>query len=242
MKLNNPNALLAASTLALLSACASSPTPSADARDPYERWNRKVHSFNQVVDGYVLKPVAKGYNWIMPSFANQGVSNFFSNIDDVSVIVNSTLQGKLSQAGSDSARLVVNTTAGVAGLFDVASLIDLPKHEENFDKTLGSWGMDTGSYLVLPIFGPSSTRGLAGTAVDMTTNPLQFMGLGTISMVDVVDKRSDMLPMDKIVEEAATADRYAFFKNAYFSRDSAPIELDDDQEDTPVKPAEKNKK
>ncbi|GAB6140645.1 hypothetical protein JCM14076_13740 [Methylosoma difficile] len=228
MKFNNSPTCIAASTLVLLSACASAPTPNADARDPYERWNRKVYSFNQVVDGYVLKPVAKGYDWIMPDFANQGVTNFFSNIDDISVIVNSTLQGKLAQAGSDSARLVVNTTAGVAGLFDVASRIDLPKHEENFDKTLGSWGVGKGSYLVLPIFGPSSTRGLAGTAVDMTANPLQFMGLGTISMVDVVDKRSDMLPMDKIVDEAATKDRYVFFKNMYLSGDEDPMgELSD---------------
>ncbi|TAL51077.1 MAG: VacJ family lipoprotein [Methylovulum sp.] len=219
MKLNNTKTLIVVTTVTLLNACASSPT--ADSRDPYENWNRKTHSFNDVLDGYVLKPVAKGYNWIMPDFADQGVSNFFSNIDDVGVMVNSALQGKFSQAGSDSARLVVNTTAGVGGLFDVASSIDLPKHEENFDKTLGTWGLGTGPYLVMPIFGPSSARGLAGTAFKMTTNPLQYVsGLGMIGVVNAVDKRSDRLAMDKIIDEAAT-DRYAFFKNMYLSRDEA---------------------
>lgn len=233
MKLITTQTLIAAATLTLLNACASSPT--ADARDPYEPWNRKVQSFNDTADDYVMRPVAKGYKWVMPDFAEQGVSNFFSNIEDVGVTLNSALQGKFAQTGSDSARFVVNTTAGVGGLFDVASSIDLPKHDDNFDKTLGVWGLDTGPYLVLPIFGPSSVRGFAGMAVDMAIDPTNYVGGSAMSMVNglnIVDKRADMLPMDNVVKEAAT-DRYVFFKNMYLSRDSAPIELEDMPKDAP---------
>lgn len=235
MKLNNTNAktLFAVTTLTLLNACASAPT--VDLRDPYEGWNRKVQWFNDGLDDYLLRPVAQSYQWVMPDFADRGVSNFFSNIDDVGVTVNSALQGEFAQAGSDSARLVVNTTAGLGGLFDVASLIDLPKHKENFDKTLGVWGLGTGPYLVLPIFGPSSARGLAGMTLEMVSNPLQYVsGLGMISMLDVVDKRADMLGMDKVVNEAAT-DRYTFFKNMYLSPDDAMGEADIDQEGGPLR-------
>ncbi|MFA6094327.1 MAG: VacJ family lipoprotein [Candidatus Paceibacterota bacterium] len=242
MKLNNTKTLIAATMLILLNACASS--PSNDLRDPYENWNRKVQSFNDVADDYVMKPVAKGYKWVMPDFAEQGVSNFFSNIEDVGVIANSALQGKLSQTGSDSARLIVNTTAGVGGLIDVASLIDLPKHDDNFDKTFGAWGLDTGPYLVLPIFGPSSVRGFAGMALDMAIDPTNYVGgsaIGAVNGLNIVDKRADMLPMDKVVEEAAT-DRYEFFKNAYLSQDNPADENDDAQEIHSLKLEEVDKK
>jgi len=242
MKLNNTNILFAATTLTLLNACASAPTPTptptADLRDPYENWNRKVQWFNDGLDDYLMRPVAQSYQWVMPDFADQGVSNFFSNIDDVGVTVNSALQGKFTQAGSDSARLVVNTTAGLGGLFDVATLIDLPKHKENFDKTLGEWGLGTGPYLVLPLFGPSSVRGLAGVGGKMVTNPLQYVsGLGMIGILGAVDKRADMLGMDKVVNEAAT-DRYEFFKNMYLSRDSSMGGVGGNQENDLLKPDE----
>lgn len=236
MKSNNTRTLLAATTMALLSGCASSPT--ADLRDPYENWNRKVQWFNDGLDDYLMRPVAQSYQWIIPDFADQGVSNFFSNIDDVGVTVNSALQGKFAQAGSDSARLVVNTTAGLGGLFDVATLIDLPKHKENFDKTLGEWGLGTGPYLVLPLFGPSSARGIAGVGGKIVTNPLQYVsGLGMIGILGAVDKRADMLGMDKVVNEAAT-DRYEFFKNMYLSKDSSMGGLGGNQENAPLKPDE----
>lgn len=238
MKLNNTNTFIAATMLTLLNACASSPT--VDKRDPYENWNRKVQSFNDTADDYVMRPVAKGYKWAMPDFAEQGVSNFFSNIEDIGVIANSALQGKLSQTGSDGARFFVNTTVGVAGLFDVATLIDLPKHDDNFDKTLGVWGLGTGPYLVLPIFGPSSARGLAGMAFDMAIDPTNYVGgsaIGMANAVNIVDKRADMLPMDKVVNEAAT-DRYEFFKNMYLSSDSSMGGVDGNQENDPLKPDE----
>ena len=129
--------LVSVGLLTLLTGCAT--TQVTDPKDPFEHWNRNVQSFNDHVDDYVMKPVAKGYKWVMPTFANQGVSNFFSNLDDIGVSANDLLQGKLAQSGSDSARFLVNTTVGVAGLVDVGTMIDLPKHNEDFDQTLGYW-------------------------------------------------------------------------------------------------------
>lgn len=220
-------ALIPAAILVILSGCATTRTP--DARDPLESWNRGVQSFNDGVDSYVMKPVAKGYRFVMPDFVDKGVSNFFSNINDIGVCANDALQGKFAQSGMDGARFLVNTTAGIAGLVDVGSMIALPKHDEDFDQTLGVWGVPTGPYLVLPFFGPSSTRGVAGLAGDAAMNPISYTGIylnpqwvstavsGGLSAINAVDTRADKLAIEKIASEAAI-DRYDFFKNAYFER------------------------
>lgn len=110
--------------LVLLSACTT--LHGLDPADPWESWNRGAQSFNDKVDIYMMQPVAKGYDWMMPQFAHHAVSNFFSNIDDVGVFINDALQGKFTQSGMDTARLLVNTTAGLGGLIDVGAMIDLP--------------------------------------------------------------------------------------------------------------------
>ncbi|WGS83881.1 VacJ family lipoprotein [Methylomonas sp. UP202] len=222
----------AVGALALLSACAS--TPTTDPRDPYENYNRKVQSFNDGLDDYVMKPVAEGYKWLMPDFADQGISNFFSNIGEIGVIANDALQGNFSQSGEDSARFLLNTTAGLGGFIDVGAMLDLPKHDESFDKTLAVWGVDTGSYLVLPLVGPSSTRGLGGLAGDAAFNPTTYLGVsfavsGVSGAVRAIDKRADNLEKGKIIDEAAI-DRYEFFKNAYFSRKNYSVDIGDAQE------------
>lgn len=201
--------------------------------DPLEGLNRKVQSFNDTFDQYAMKPIAKGYNWIMPDFADQGVSNFFSNLNDISVTLNDLLQFKIKQSGLDCSRFVVNSIAGVGGFLDIASMLDLPKHHEDFDQTLGVWGVPTGPYLVLPLLGPSSPRGVTGLIGDAAANPATYVGLGTFPGMDnavetaislglyalnVVDKRADNLSTEKVVSEAAAVDRYAFIKNAYFQR------------------------
>lgn len=216
----------------LLGGCA---TTSSAPGDPLEDWNRGVQSFNDKFDQYAMKPVAKGYNWIMPDFIDQGVSNFFSNINDIAVAVNDLLQFKLEQTGMDGSRFLVNSTAGLGGLFDVASMIDLPKHHEDFDQTLGVWGVPTGPYLVLPLLGPSSPRGVTGLVGDAALNPATYVGFGAFPGLDnavetaistgmyvlnAVDKRADNLATEKVVSEAASVDRYEFIKNAYFQRRS----------------------
>ncbi|MCK9608598.1 MAG: VacJ family lipoprotein [Methylomonas sp.] len=218
--------LVAIGAMALMNGCATVQSP--DPRDPWESWNRGVQSFNDDVDSYVMKPVAKGYKWVMPDFADQGVTNFFSNLDDIGVFTNDLLQAKLMQSGMDTARFLVNTTAGVGGLVDVASMIDLPKHNEDFDQTLGVWGLPTGPYIVLPLFGPSSPRGVVGLVGDAAMNPITYAGFylnpewigAAVSMgsgaLKVIDARSDLLGMEKVATEAAL-DRYQFFRDAYLS-------------------------
>ncbi len=188
--------------------------------DPWEGWNRKVQTFNDNLDEYAMKPVAKGYRWIMPNFADQGVSNFFSNIDDIGVTVNDLLQGKFLQAGTDAGRFLLNSTIGLAGFVDVADKVELKKHNEDFGQTLGVWGVPAGPYLVLPFFGPSSPRGVGGLMGDAAMNPISYLGAGIstgLFALNAIDMRADYLNMEKIATEAAI-DRYTFFRDAYLSR------------------------
>lgn len=213
----------------LLASCATT----NNANDPLEGWNRGAQSFNDKFDQYAMKPVAKGYQWIMPEFVDQGLSNFFSNLNDISVTINDLLQLKLAQTGMDGSRFLLNSTVGVGGLVDVASMIDLPKHHEDFDQTLGVWGIPTGPYLVLPLLGPSSPRGVTGLIGDAAANPATYVGFGAFPGLDsavetaissgmyvlnAIDSRADNLATEKVVSEAASVDRYEFIKNAYFQR------------------------
>ena len=203
--------------LALLAtACA---TTNNDPRDPLESWNRGVQSFNDGLDDYVMKPVATGYKTITPQIVDQGVTNFFSNVDDIAVIANDLLQFKLLQTGMDTGRFLVNTAAGLGGLVDVASHLDLPKHNEDLDQTLGVWGIPSGPYVVLPLIGPSTPRGVVGLAGDTMSNPINWItpvaipyGTGTLKTIDL---RADRLADSKIVDQASV-DRYEFIRNAYF--------------------------
>jgi phospholipid-binding lipoprotein MlaA len=214
--------------LSVLNGCAMS---TKDARDPYEKWNRGVQSFNDKLDDYALKPIAKGYQLITPSFVDRAVTNFFSNIDDIGVALNDLLQLKFQQSGQDGARFLVNSVAGVGGLIDVAEKINLPKHDEDFDQTLGVWGVPMGPYLVLPLLGPNSFRGIGGKVGDTAMNPIAYIDSGLItgaffdkgymssslSALKLIDLRADHLNTEKIAREAAI-DRYDFFKNSYLQR------------------------
>jgi len=125
----------------LLQGCASTPTGSAPvAQDPYEGWNRSVFSFNESLDANVIKPVATGYTYVVPAMARQGLTNFYNNFIDLWSTVNSALQGKLGNAGSDGLRVLTNTTVGILGLFDVATDMGIKKYPEDFGQTLGAWG------------------------------------------------------------------------------------------------------
>jgi len=192
-----------------------------DPRDPWEGWNRGVQKFNDTLDDYVMKPVSEGYQRVTPSFVDRGITNFFSNVDDIGVIANDLLQFKLLQTGQDTGRFLVNTVLGVGGFVDVASKFDLPKHNEDTDQTLGAWGVPSGPYLVLPFIGPSTPRGAVGLAGDAVANPFNWVnpaaipyGTGTLRMIDT---RADLLSATKIVDEASV-DRYEFIRNAYFQQ------------------------
>lgn len=230
--------------LGTMSGCAT--TAATDPRDPWEGMNRGTQKFNDTMDEYVLEPAAKGYNWVMPSFMNTGVSNFFSNIRDIKVTINDFLQFKLKQGSMDAARFVVNTTAGIAGFIDVGTMIGLPKHNEDFGQTLGYWGVPSGPYLVLPFWGPSTIRGTTGRVGDAAMNPLTYLFLFSDSAaaslasfgayaIDVVDRRAAVLGFDKVAEEAAL-DRYEFFRDSYLQRrehlinDAEDPDVDVDQE------------
>lgn len=219
-----------------------------DPRDPLEPLNRGIYKFNDVVDKAVLKPVAKGYKEAMPGPVQTAVGNFFSNLDDVLVLLNDLLQFKLEQAASDFSRLVWDTSVGIAGLIDVATPMDLPKHNEDFGQTLGYWGVVNGPYLVLPVLGPSTLRDTVGIIVDAQFDPVTqhkpVPERNSAIAVHAVDDRARLLDAEGILDEAAL-DRYVFLRDAYLQRrlglvyDGNPPreKFEDDDEPAPAAPA-----
>lgn len=202
---------------------------SAQKEDAFEGFNRSVHNFNESVDKNILKPLAKGYMSIAPEAVEKGVTNFFSNIEDIGVTVNDLLQFKITQSGMDASRFIVNTTAGGLGVVDVASMIDLPKHNEDFGQTLGFWGVPSGDFLMLPFVGPSSPRDMVGMLGDALLNPFNYTflfggglalsaGTAGLSALDVTNTRANLMGTEKMLNEAAGSDRYSFIKNAYEQR------------------------
>lgn len=192
-----------------------------DPRDPLEPLNRSIYKFNDAVDKAVIKPVATGYKDVIPDVIRNAVGNFFSNLDDVLVLLNDLLQFKLSQAASDFSRLVWNSTIGIAGLVDVATPMELPKHNEDFGQTMGYWGIGNGPYLVLPFFGPSTLRDTVGKAVDANFDPVMqhdpVPERNSAIAIDGVDTRSRLLNTEEILDEASL-DRYVFLRDAYLQR------------------------
>ena len=234
--------LSGAVSLLLLGGCASTGNP----RDPLEPINRAVYTFNDGADHLLIKPAAEFYRVTVPDFMRTGVSNFFSNINDVIVALNSLLQGKLTQAGSDVSRLIVNSTVGVLGLFDVATEIGLEKHNEDFGQTLGFWGIGDGPYLVLPLLGPSSARDTVGWFGDYYAWPISYLEpdrhRNILIAARFVTARADLLEASRILETAAL-DPYEFVRDAYLQRrrnlvyDGKPPPDEDDIEDAKPKPA-----
>ena len=181
-----------------------------------------MFSFNETLDKAIVKPVAKGYNWIMPDFLNSGVTNFFSNVDDVVVFFNSLLQLKFQEAVSTSARIVWNTTIGLLGFIDVATRMDLPKYNEDFGQTLAFWGVDSGPYFVLPFLGPSTVRDGLSVPVDWILFDPVFQDKElkvTLSLLVVryTDKRADLISATDIIDETAP-DKYAYIRDAFLQR------------------------
>ena len=209
--------LSALAAIALTSGCAS--TRANNPADPLESFNRGVYQFNDAVDKAVTKPVAQGYNAVMPVPGKVLVSNFFSNLDDVIITVNDLLQFKFTQAASDGSRFLFNTTFGVFGLFNVASRLE--KHNEDFGQTLGYWGIGSGPYIVLPILGPSTLRDGAGLYVDSRPSKLRRVShmrtRNQLYLTKAINRRAQLLDQEKILDEAVI-DRYEFIRDAYLLR------------------------
>jgi phospholipid-binding lipoprotein MlaA len=233
--------LCGALSLSLLGGCATTGNP----RDPLEPINRAVYTFNDGVDALFVKPFAEFYRLIVPEFARTGVSNFYYNINDVIVFANNLLQGKFTHASSDLGRLLINSTVGVLGLFDVATGMGLEKHNEDFGQTLGYWGIGDGPYLVLPFLGPSNVRDTFGWVGDIYTWPITYIeddhwryGLAAFRYVTL---RGELLEASRILETAAL-DPYEFVRDAYLQRrrnlvyDGKPPPDEDDFEEPKPKP------
>ncbi len=222
----------------LLTGCASG--PNRDPRDPLEPFNRGVYRFNTAIDEAVLKPVASTYRDVTPVRVRQGIGNFFGNLEDVWSFVNNVLQFK-GQAALDSLRRVgVNTVLGWGGVFDVATEMDIEKHTKDFGHTLGSWGIGSGPYLVLPLLGSSTLRDTLALPVDWKGDLVAEVGhvptRNTATVVRAIDTRSDLLKASTMLEEAAL-DQYTFIREAFLQRRRSVIfdgnPPDEDRADTP---------
>lgn len=186
--------------------------------DPWESVNRRIYSFNDVADRYLLKPVAKGYQWVMPQFMEDGVHHMFANVGEVGNTLNCLLQAKFAGSGISAGRLLINSTVGVLGFFDVASKLGLEPHEEDFGQTLGYWGVNAGPFIVVPLLGPRTLRDGFGSIADAYTDPVGYIDhtrtrnstVGT----RVVDSRAQLFS----AEEMITGDRYIFIRDAYLQR------------------------
>jgi phospholipid-binding lipoprotein MlaA len=239
---NTIRVLLATAAIALTTGCASN--HARNPADPLESFNRGVYQFNDAVDKAVVKPVAQVYDAAMPEIGKTGVSNFFSNLDDVIVTLNDFLQFKLVQGILDGTRFVVNTTAGIYGLIDIGSHVGLEKHNEDFGQTLGKWGVGNGPYIVLPILGPSTIRDSVGLYADSRPSKLRrvehMRTRNQLYVAKAVSHRAGLLDQEKILDEAAI-DRYELIRDAYLLRrnslvydGNAPREKYDDEDNEQV--------
>ena len=214
--------LLSLTVIIFVNAACVSIEGSTEPHDPWERYNRTVSNFNDSVDRRVLKPVAKAYQKVVPKPVNKAISNAFSNADDVIVLANDILQLKVKQSISDLSRIIYNTVFGLGGIFDVSTSMGLPKHQEDFGQTLAHWGVGSGPYFVLPLFGPSTVRDSFGLATDFFVfDPAHLIddlttraSLFTLYFIDI---RAELLPAGDIVDEASL-DKYIFIREAYMQR------------------------
>jgi phospholipid-binding lipoprotein MlaA len=201
-----------------LAGCAIGPNP----RDPYEGFNRKVFAFNEGLDKAVLKPVAKGYEKVLPEFARTGVTNFFNNLGVVVTMLNDAVQLKGTKVPVDIARFATNLTFGIFGLIDVATELRIENRNEDFGQSLGYWGVASGPYVVLPLLGPSTVRDGAGLAVDYVTSPFYYWDNQTrvrweVLAVNIVNTRANLLPAEKVLDESGV-ERYTFLRDVYLQR------------------------
>ena len=230
----------------LLAGCAQVPEGAgSDPKDPWEKFNRSSFAFNQKIDSYVLRPIAKGYQWAVPEAMRDSIGNVFGNLSEPANILNNSLQGKGEGALVSLFRLMINSTLGVGGLFDVAgTAANQPERAEDFGQTLAVWGVGNGPYFVIPFVGPSTLRDSAGLIVGYFSEPMTYADNDWVEWgmwgLKVLDYRERMLPATDLLEGAV--DPYLMAREAYLSaRNNAvydgnpPLEfLEDEFEDEEV--------
>jgi phospholipid-binding lipoprotein MlaA len=219
-----PAILLTIGSLVLFG-CATNPSATPNA-DPLESFNRDADDFNMAVDRAFLEPLSKAYARVTPDPIQASITNFFDNLRYVGVIINVFLQGKIRQGGQDAGRFLVNTTLGIGGLFDIASRMNLPRHEEDLGQTLCTWGVPQGPYIVLPLLGPSTVRDLpsipAGIATSLLTLGQLFISdidvavIVSLGALDVVNTRANLSSAVRLRNQAL--DPYIFLREAYLQR------------------------
>lgn len=215
---------MAAAALTGLAGCAST---AANPADPLEPLNRKIYAFNDTLDRYALRPVAKGYQAAVPMPLRTGVSNVVGNIGDVWTGFNNLLQGKPREGASDFGRVVINTTLGIFGLFDLASEMGLDKHDEDLGQTLGKWGVGAGPYLMLPFLGPSTLRDSSDTLcraflIDPANAISRVPVRNSVKALRIVNARAQLLGADQALDTAAI-DRYNYLRDFYLKSRQSQI-------------------
>ena len=211
-----PSLLMALLIVSLTYIAPATAQDQATEQDPWEGFNRKMFAFNEVLDGYILRPLAVGYRAVLPDPVETGVDNVFLNLRELTNVFNDVLQWKWDKAANDTARFLINSTVGIAGVFDVAGHFGLLRNDgEDFGQTLASWGVGQGPYMMLPILGPSTLRRTVAIPLDIDTVPiLQIRDntlRNTVVGVRFVALRAQLLPFD----ETISGDRYLFIREAY---------------------------
>lgn len=196
----------------LLSGCAT--TTGVESKvDPYEGVNRDIFAFNDTVDDYFAKPISDAYKWVTPQFVQTGIFNFFNNLKNVNVVINDVLQAKFEQSAEDTGRLLINSTLGLGGLIDVAEDVGLKQNDEDFDQTLAVWGVPQGPYMVLPLLGPTTVRGIPSAILDTAANPASYVGM-PIQLVSLLNARANAQSSLDMVKEGAL-DSYVFIREGF---------------------------
>lgn len=220
---NNPKRRLVRATTtvvlcALISGCAST---SQNPDDPFEPYNRAMFGFNETVDKVAIRPLAEGYDKVAPLPVRTGVGNFFGNVGDLWISLNNLLQGKPAEALNDAGRVLINSTVGILGVFDVASEMGFDKHDEDFGQTLGVWGVGEGAYFVVPFFGPRTLRDTVVLPVDLAGDDVwaieSVATRNALTGLRLIHTRAALLGVDKTLEEG-TLDKYAYARDFYLQQ------------------------
>jgi phospholipid-binding lipoprotein MlaA len=221
---------------ALTGGCASVPEGEGVEYDPWERLNRGVYRFNDVVDRAITKPIARGYTAVLPDPARQGITNFSRNLLTPLYSVNNFLQGKPREGTTEIFRLVINSTFGIAGLVDVASMNGIESHPEDFGQTAAAWGVPAGPFVMIPFLGPQTLRDAVLLPVDLQLDPLYHYEVASVRdrlyVLRLINLRANLLPLEDLLEDSPdpyVTMRESFLQNREFAIYDGNPPSDDDE-------------